>query len=111
LVYFASECRFGLLHPGLFIPFTKVSKKWNEISQLCNPRYSGGRDRRIRSSRPAQEKLADPVSKTKYKEKDIVQVIELDVIVCTCNSSTWEAEAGGLKVGGQPELHSEKEIE
>jgi hypothetical protein len=24
-----------------------------------------------------------------------------------CNPSTWEAEAGGLKVGVQPELHSE----
>jgi hypothetical protein len=25
----------------------------------------------------------------------------------TCKSSTWEAEAGGSRVQGQPELHSE----
>jgi hypothetical protein len=24
----------------------------------------------------------------------------------TCNSSTWETEAGGLQVPGQPRLHS-----
>jgi hypothetical protein len=28
-------------------------------------------------------------------------------VVHTCNTNTWEAEAGGWRVGGQPELHSE----
>jgi hypothetical protein len=28
-------------------------------------------------------------------------------MVCVCNPSTWEAEAGGLLVTGHPGLHSE----
>ena len=32
---------------------------------------------------------------------------ELDVVVHTCNPSTWEAEKGGLQVCGQPQLLSE----
>jgi hypothetical protein len=31
----------------------------------------------------------------------------LGMVVCTCNCNTQEAEAGGLQVRGQPELHSE----
>jgi hypothetical protein len=29
-------------------------------------------------------------------------------VVHACNSSTWEAEAVGSQVQGQPEIHSEK---
>jgi hypothetical protein len=32
--------------------------------------------------------------------------ILLGVVVYTCNSSTWKAEAGGSQVQGQPGLHS-----
>jgi hypothetical protein len=30
----------------------------------------------------------------------------LGVLVHSCNASTWEAEAGGLWVPGQPRLHN-----
>lgn len=34
---------------------------------------------------------------------------QLDVVACTCNSSTWEAEAGGLsQVCGQPYVYSKR---
>jgi hypothetical protein len=32
---------------------------------------------------------------------------EPGLLVYTCNSSTWEAETGGLQIQGQPGLHSE----
>jgi hypothetical protein len=32
---------------------------------------------------------------------------KLSVVLHTCNSSTWEVEAGGLTVQGQPGLHNE----
>lgn len=28
------------------------------------------------------------------------------MVVCTCNPSSWEAEAGGWRVQGQPKMHS-----
>jgi hypothetical protein len=36
-----------------------------------------------------------------------VPISELDMVVHTCNPNTWEAEAEGLRVQGQPGLHSE----
>jgi hypothetical protein len=30
----------------------------------------------------------------------------MGMVVHTCNPSTWEAEAGGLRVQSQPGLHS-----
>jgi hypothetical protein len=33
--------------------------------------------------------------------------LELGMVVYACNLSTWEAEAGGFPVQGQPGLHSE----
>lgn len=34
----------------------------------------------------------------------------LGVVVCACNPSTWEAEAGGLGVQGQPGLSETKKL-
>ena len=33
--------------------------------------------------------------------------IKQDLVVHTCNSNTWEVEAGGSEVQGHPWLHSE----
>jgi hypothetical protein len=40
---------------------------------------------------------------TEYYEK----TIRLGTVVYICNPSTWNADAGGLQVQGQPGLHSE----
>jgi hypothetical protein len=37
------------------------------VTHICNPSYSGGRERRIVSSRPSQAKLVIPFPKTKEK--------------------------------------------
>jgi hypothetical protein len=36
---------------------------------------------------------------------------KLGVVVHSCNPSTWEAEAGGWGIQGQPGLHSETLLE
>jgi hypothetical protein len=33
--------------------------------------------------------------------------VNMGMVVHSCNPSTWEAEAGGLRVQGQPWLHNE----
>jgi hypothetical protein len=53
------------------------------------------------------EALSSNHSLTKKKRKEKENVMELSVVMHTCNSSTQEAEAGGLRVPGQPGLHSE----
>jgi hypothetical protein len=35
------------------------------------------------------------------------RMLKPGVVVHTCNPSAWEVKAGGLRVPGQPRLHSE----
>jgi hypothetical protein len=32
-----------------------------------------------------------------------IGIIDLGMVVCSCNSSTWEVEAKGSQIRGQPE--------
>jgi hypothetical protein len=44
---------------------------------------------------------------SKFSIATLPQILESDVVVHTCNPSTWEAKTEGLWVQGQPMLHSE----
>jgi hypothetical protein len=35
---------------------------------------------------------------------------ELGTVVCACNPSTWEAEAGGSQIQGHPGLYNETHL-
>jgi hypothetical protein len=87
------------------------------VAHACNPSYSGGRDQEDGSSKPAQvNSSCDPILKIRNikrvggvaqsvgpqfkpwhckKKKKKNQSLS-GVVVHGCNSSTQEAEAGGL---------------
>jgi hypothetical protein len=35
------------------------------------------------------------------------KILGLNVVVCVCNPSTWQVEAGRFEIQGHPGLHSE----
>jgi hypothetical protein len=78
----------------------KKKKKWNPSWKIHEAKRAGSSGRVLAFWPWVQTPL------TQKKERKKTQ-IKPDTVVHFCNPITWEVEAGGLQVQGQPGLYSE----
>jgi hypothetical protein len=67
----------------------------------------GSNDLKSLTSLHCNDTQQDYATLKKLKKKRLKKKKSPGIVVLTCNSSTWEAEAGGLGVPNQPGLRSQ----